>query len=670
MKNHAKCLTFGVASRLVSVCQRSAAMVAVSAGLLGSIALHAPSANAQTPAGIRVLNGLVRPIYVTHAPNDPSRIFIIEKQGRIRIATIDQATGTYALLSTPFLDIDSIITGGTNAQSEQGLLGLAFHPNYPTDPRFFVYYTANAGAGDTIVAAYTVSANPNVANTTGDVIMTFDQPQANHNGGWMGFGPDGFLYIASGDGGNANDVGPGHTEPGGNGQDITSQRLGKILRVDISGDGFPGDNVRDYLIPPSNPFAAGGGDGEIWAYGLRNPWRPSFDRATGDLWIADVGQDFIEEINYQPASGPGIAGRNYGWRCYEGNAVFNSDAFCQGVGTAGLTFPVYTYSHTGGNCSITGGYVYRGCAMPALRGTYFFADFCSTQITSFRLVNGVPTEVTNRTTQLAPGGGLSIAAITSFGEDALGELYICDQTGGEIFKIVPAAGAIVDCNANGVSDAVDICRGTSVDCNADGVPDSCVSPLPSVTTQPVNATGCAGDSVSFTVAASSFVSPSYQWQFRTTSTGSFASLGNGAIAGVGTVSGATTASLSIALIDIAANGLEFRVVITNTCGATNSNVVSLAFSGCAAPRCNAADIAYDDGAPLPPIGAAGGTNNGVTEGDYNLFFARFFDSDLAVDIANDDGSPLPPFGPLATNNGVTEGDYNLFFSIFFDGCAF
>ena len=671
MNMSVKCLASGVARRVVSFSRVLAPALMIGAGGLGALVLQTPSASAQNPASALVVSGLVRPIYVTAAPNDPTRIFIIEKQGRIRIATINQTTGAYTLLATPFLDVDPITTGGTTANSEQGLLGLAFHPNYPTDPRFFINYTAVAGSGDTVVAAYTVSANPNIANAAGDVIMTFDQPQSNHNGGWIGFGPDGFLYVASGDGGNFNDIGPGHTEPGGNGQDITSQRLGKILRVDVAGDSFPADANRDYRIPASNPFAVSGGDAEIWAFGLRNPWRPSFDRSTGDFWNADVGQDNAEEINFQPASGPGIAGRNYGWRCYEGNAQFTFDSVCTTFAASGaFTFPVFTYSHTGGNCSITGGYVYRGCAIPSLRGAYLFADFCSSQITSFRLVNGIPTEITNRTAQLAPGGGLSIFTITSFGEDSLGELYICDQTGGEIFKIVPAAGAIVDCNANGVSDAVDICRGTAIDCNADGIPDSCVSPLPSISAQPASTSACPGDSVGFSVAASSFVAPAYQWQFRTTPAGSYASLANGAIANLGTVSGATTPSLAIASLDIGTNGFQFRAVITNTCGATNSNAATLTFGACTAPRCNPADIAYDDGTPLPPIGAPTGTNNGVTEGDYNLFFAQFFDANAAVDIANDDGSPLPPFGPLTTNNGVTEGDYNLFFSIFFDGCAF
>ena len=427
----------------------------------------AATTQAQTFGTQRKVSGLVRPVLVTHAPNDYSRIFIIEKQGRIRIAQIT-TSGNYTLLPTSFLDIDAITTGGTTENSEQGLLGLAFHPNYPTNPRFYVNYTATAGAGDTVVAEYQVSGDPNIANAaSGNIIMTFDQPQANHNGGWIGFGPDGYLYVATGDGGNFNDQGAGHTEPGGNAQDLTSNRLGKMLRIDVNGDDFPADTNRDYRIPPTNPYVGTGNDAEIWANGLRNPWRPSFDRGTGALYIADVGQDSTEEINYQPPGVPG--GRNYGWRCYEGNSVFNFDSVCSGV--AGFTFPIQTYTH-GVGCSITGGYVYRGCAIPSLDGTYFYADYCTARIWSF-VYTGSVTQFTERTAQLAPGGGLSIASITSFGEDAYGEMYICDSTGGEIFKIVPTSASTPDCNANGINDECELLDGSQTDVNGNGVLDVC-----------------------------------------------------------------------------------------------------------------------------------------------------------------------------------------------------
>ncbi|MBI5864972.1 MAG: PQQ-dependent sugar dehydrogenase [Planctomycetes bacterium] len=423
-------------------------------------------ATAQTIGTELKVSGLVRPIFVTHAPNDFSRIFIIEKQGRIRIAQITPS-GTYTLLPTSFLDVDAITAGGTTESSEQGLLGLAFSPNYPADPRFFINYTATAGSGDTVVAAYTVSANPNIANTAGDIIMTFDQPQTNHNGGWLAFGPDGYLYIGTGDGGNRDDSGTGHTEPGGNAHDLTSNRLGKILRIDVNSDAFPADGNRDYAIPPTNPFASGPNDGEIWDFGLRNPWRPSFDRVTGDLWIADVGQDQTEEINFEPTGSSG--GRDYGWRCREGNHDWIVDSVC-----TGLTFtePIYVYSHSTG-CSITGGYVYRGCAIPSLVGAYFFADYCTARIWSMRYNGATITEFIERTASLDPPGALAIASVTSFGDDAYGELYICDSTGGEVFKIVPTSASTPDCNGNGRNDWCEIMDGSAADGDGDGILDVC-----------------------------------------------------------------------------------------------------------------------------------------------------------------------------------------------------
>ncbi|GMU83000.1 MAG: hypothetical protein AMXMBFR47_28710 [Planctomycetota bacterium] len=438
----------------------------LSAAGLGLAIAGAASSHGQTIASRLVVNGLVRPIYVTHSPGDYGRIFIIEKQGRIRIAQITPS-GSYTLLPTPFLDIDAIVTGGTTNNSEQGLLGLAFHPDYAANGRFYVNYTAVTGSGDTVVAEYTVSADPNVANPTGNIILTFDQPQANHNGGWIEFGPDGMLYVATGDGGNFNDQGSGHTEPGGNAQDITSNLLGKILRINVNGDDFPADANRDYAIPADNPFVGIEGDDEIWAFGLRNPWRPSFDRATGDLYIADVGQDVWEEINFQAAGA--VPGRNYGWRCREGNVDFNFDSVCVG---RTFTAPIWVYQHVSGACSITGGYVYRGCAIPSLEGHYFFADFCSSAIFSFRYT-GTIQNFTTRTTQLAPGGGLSISTITSFGEDAYGELYICDQVGGEVFKIVPSGAPATDCNGNGVDDQCEVLDGSAADADGDGVLDAC-----------------------------------------------------------------------------------------------------------------------------------------------------------------------------------------------------
>jgi len=444
--------------------KRSTKSIWMGAALAGGLAV---AAGAQTPLTTeRIMTGLERPIFLTHAPGDFSRLFVIEKRGFIRIIKDG------VLLATPFLDIDAIVGGGTSTSSEQGLLGLAFHPDYANNGYFYVNYTNNSGV--TIVRRYTVSANPDVADdTTNYNILRITQPQSNHNGGWMSFGPDGYLYIATGDGGGAGDTGSGHTAGVGNAQDITENLLGKMLRVDINGDDFPADNAANYAIPADNPFVGITGDDEIWAFGLRNPWRNAFDRVTGDLWIADVGQGSWEEINFQPASSTG--GENYGWRCREGAHNYDTSGDCT---QTPFTEPIQEYSH-GSGCSITGGYPYRGCAIPDLHGTYFYADYCSGIIWSLRYDGMNVTDFQIRTTELAPGGGLSISSITSFGEDAYGEMYICDQNGGEIFKILPdVPGGVVgdDCNNNGIDDACELLDGSATDADGNGVLDECECP--------------------------------------------------------------------------------------------------------------------------------------------------------------------------------------------------
>ena len=275
--------------------------------------------------------------------------------------------------------------------------------------------------------------------------MTISQPQANHNGGWIGFDPNGdYLYIATGDGGNSND-------PGNRAQDITNELLGKMLRIDVDGDDFPGDPLRNYAIPSSNPFVGVTGDDEIWAYGLRNPWRPSFDRVTGDLYIADVGQNSREEINFQSASSSG--GENYGWRVMEG-------LLCNIPGALpcfdpNFTNPIHEYGHTGapdGGHSITGGYNYRG-PNNALQGTYFFADYVSGQIWTFRYDGVVKTEFTNRTAELTPDVG-TINDISSFAEDNTGNLYIISLNG-DIFKLIAPLNP-GDFNGDGLVDEDDL----------------------------------------------------------------------------------------------------------------------------------------------------------------------------------------------------------------------
>lgn len=420
---------------------------------------------------VRVAVGLSRPLYVTAPAGDFSRIFILEQfsgtTGRVRILNIPSNT----LNATPYLSISPVTTG-----NEQGLLGLAFHPDFLNNGYFWVDYTNSSGA--TVIARYQANA-PFATSTTANAasattVLTISQPFTNHNGGWIGFGPDGYLYIAMGDGGSAND-------PGNRAQNI-NELLGKMLRIDVDGaDNIPGNDDDDgvigmtlapYTSPADNPYAGAiPGRDEIWNIGLRNPWRNSFDRATGDFYIGDVGQNSIEEIDFQPGGLSGTPVRNYGWRCMEGLSCTGlTGCTCNG---ADLTLPISQYTHSGGRCSITGGYVYRGCAIPELNGVYFFADYCTAEIFSFTYSgSGSAPTPTNRTAELAPGGGLAINTITSFGEDALGELYICDQ-GGEVFKIVSAASLLTDCNGNGRQDACDIASGSSLDTNSNGIPDEC-----------------------------------------------------------------------------------------------------------------------------------------------------------------------------------------------------
>lgn len=351
----------------------------------------------------RVASGLDLPLFVTAPPGDP-RLFIVEKSGRIRVVE------SGALRPTPFLDLSTVVSAGP----EQGLLGLAFHPAYAQNGLFVVDYTDQSG--NTQVVTYKVSSDPNVADpATAHVILGVPQPFANHNGGEVAFGPDGDLYVGLGDGGSEGD-------PQGHGQDRT-ELLGSLLRIALNADGA------GYTTPADNPFAAGpgGARAELWNSGLRNPWRFSFDRATGELYIADVGQNAFEEVNVLPAGDRG--GENFGWNIMEGMHCYAASS-CD---RSGLTLPVIEYGHDAG-CSITGGYVYRGAAIAALQGTYFYADYCSGFVRSFRWQAGAVTEE-HAWPALEPGSG-----ITSFGEDAAGELYLT-AVSGDVYRIVPAAAA-------------------------------------------------------------------------------------------------------------------------------------------------------------------------------------------------------------------------------------
>lgn len=424
-------------------------------GLTLAAALAVPAAAQVGLTTTRVASGLSSPVFVTSPPGDTNRLFIVEQgsSGSARIKVLDLGTGVVS--PTLYLTLSGISAGG-----EQGLLGLAFHPDFASNGYLYVDYTN--GVGSTVIARYTANA-PYATSTSVDpasalTLITIPQPFSNHNGGWIGFGPDGYLHIAMGDGGSGGD-------PGNRAQTITNQLLGKILRLDVNGDDFPADATRNYAIPPTNPFVGTTGDDEIWFYGLRNPWRDSFDRLTGQMYIGDVGQGAIEEVDVADA---GVGGLNFGWRCMEGTSCTGSSG-CT-CNSPALTLPVQQYTHSNG-CAITGGYVYRGSALCGVQGTYFYADYCSATIWSFRYTGTNNPPVTNRTVELAPGGGLAINSITSFGEDASGELYICDQ-GGEVFKVVPRlAGA--DCNGNSIVDACDIQSGTSLDANTNGVPDEC-----------------------------------------------------------------------------------------------------------------------------------------------------------------------------------------------------
>ncbi|MEW6543785.1 MAG: PQQ-dependent sugar dehydrogenase [Nitrospirota bacterium] len=369
-----------------------AILIGLAAGLCFGAAEHSASALEEPPpagAGprpmIRLLpvveTGLSNPLFVTHAGDGSGRLFIVEQPGRIRIVRNGR------LRERPFLDL----TGRVRFGEERGLLGLAFHPAYVRNGRFVVNYT-RAPDGATVIAEYRVSEDSDLALQTEKVLLVVPQPYPNHNGGMAEFGPDGYLYAGLGDGGAGGD-------PENRGQN-RQELLGKILRIDV-------DRGTPYAIPPDNPFAAGGGRPEIFALGFRNPWRFSFDRATGALWVADVGQDDWEEVDLVRPGG------NYGWRIMEGAHCFLPRTGCP---TEGLVLPVAEYANRGSRCSIIGGYVYRGSRIKGLVGVYVYGDYCSGEI--FGLRDGQP--------QVLLSSGLKIS---SFGQDQAGELYVVGHEG-------------------------------------------------------------------------------------------------------------------------------------------------------------------------------------------------------------------------------------------------
>jgi glucose/arabinose dehydrogenase len=372
--------------------------------LCGLLAAAGTTAHAQL-VGQVFATGLNDPVFITHAGDGSGRLFVLDQTGKIRV--IDAAGNVQA---TPFLDIDAISASG----GERGLLGLAFHPDYETNGKFYVNYTNNAGA--TVIAEYRRSTiDPNFGDpATARILLTISQPFSNHNGGWVGFGPDGYLYIGMGDGGSAND-------PGNRASNL-NELLGKLLRIDVDNQA-PG---LQYAIPSDNPWA---GDGlattrdEIWDYGLRNPWRTSFDSLTGDIWIADVGQNNWEEINFEPA---GQGGNHYGWRCREGLVATPGISGC--TTNPDWVDPVHVYNHSLG-CSITGGYVYRGCELgDAYYGKYFFSDYCTGPVWYLDPDN-------NFARTQAFDTNFNIA---TFGEDEDGELYFANISNNTVYKLVLA----------------------------------------------------------------------------------------------------------------------------------------------------------------------------------------------------------------------------------------
>jgi len=369
------------------------------------------SSQADALGTTRVASGLKYPVHVA-APGGDTRLFIVEQNGEIKLLK------NGAILPLPFLDMDFLVPN-VSGGDERGLLSMAFHPNYASNRYFYVYYVNQSQQG--VVARFrTLANNPDLCDVnTRYEILQIPHEFPNHYGGYVAFGPDGYLYISSGDGGGVGD-------PSNRAQDLTDFR-GKILRIDIDG-GDP------YAIPPTNPFVGvPGAAEEIFAYGLRNPWRISFDSATGDMWIGDVGQATKEEIDRIPA---GTSGQNFGWRLMEGSGCYNPPINCP---TGGLTFPVWEYEHGDNGFSVTGGFVYRGFQHPEVFGHYFFADYVTARIWSFKYVGGQVTELFERTAELDPPGALAIGLISSFGQGPDGELYIIDRdssTQGEVYKMV------------------------------------------------------------------------------------------------------------------------------------------------------------------------------------------------------------------------------------------
>jgi len=422
---------------------------------------------------VLVQGSLAYPVGIFHAPGDCRHLYIIQKTGMIRVLNLQTGViGNFGLVSN--------VPTNSSIADERGLLGLAFHPDYQNNGYLYVHFTNISG--NTVVRRYTANSPTSMDTSSAQTVMTVTQPFGNHNGGWIEFSPiDGYLYIGLGDGGSAGD-------PGNRAQNLGNP-LGKIWRIDVDGDDFPGDPNRNYAIPSDNPFVSvPGALNEIWAFGLRNPWRCAFDRETGDLYIGDVGQNAREEINFQPASSPG--GENYGWKCREGSASY-SPAHCPADLTT-LVNPVYEYTHATGQC-ITGGRVYRGSAIPGMQGAYIGADYLSNFSFSWRINETAPgvyatSEFKNRSPEMQPSAGGILNRMASFGEDYYGNIYVARQSSAtisQVFRIFEAGESPQlfwpDLNGDCSVDSADLlellsnwgpCPGCPADINGDGVVDS------------------------------------------------------------------------------------------------------------------------------------------------------------------------------------------------------
>lgn len=366
---------------------------------------QASAAPTGTTIALQKVVDLPQPVLAIGAGDGSNRVFVVLKGGQIRVIKNGN------LLPTPFLNISSLVSRG----NEQGLLGLAFSPHFANNHRFYVNYTNTAG--DTVIREYRTGANPDVANPkTARHVLTVLQPYDNHNGGMLAFGKDGDLYVGMGDGGSGGD-------PGNRAQNV-NQLLGKILRIDVSGF----TRTRGYLIPKGNPYIGRTGRDEIWQLGVRNPWRFSFDKATGALWIGDVGQETYEEVDrvVQTASGPG-RGVNWGWHVMEGSHCYQPSTGCS---TKGKALPLTEYTHAdNGRCAISGGYVYRGTAIPALAGWYVYGDYCSGEVWA---ISSTATRPATAVALLGPGSGRNIGG---FGQGDDNELYLCDLNG-TVYRVV------------------------------------------------------------------------------------------------------------------------------------------------------------------------------------------------------------------------------------------